>query len=455
MDLRAGWSGRSPVISRCVSQARRLLNLVHDRLVSILCIGLASLAVLSVIGAVLVHEWTVLRTSTWSEAYPPVLYGLMPSAGTSPVRKAPGAAGGDFAQVFTSAQALRHGESAYFPSTPEFKDRFGRPAGYPPLTNWLYVPLTYLPYYHALLVQIIGTLVGFYLVTALLLWRVGLRRHIFAVLLAQTSLYLLTPIGFTHVERGQFDLIVAAAIALCMGCVFSLRSGAALAAASGLLGTLKWTSVAFLGCFCVAGMALGGRERRRLFALVLALMVVGTAVFWKSIPEYWVAIQMYEINAKPRGLSFTHFLPRMLVKVLPVIVTSVLLAAALFVSRKSAVHRQRMLYALSAPFSMMLLNLDIGYGTVTYEYHTVTTLGVLPGLVVWIEREPFVPRWFKALVTGTFGVLLCIAFRTFQYAPPFDSVAMAKVYAAFTALFFAFCAYVVFGPMRGSVSAEA
>jgi hypothetical protein len=180
-------------------------------------------------------------------------------------------------------------------------------------------------------------------------------------------------------------------------------------------------------------------------------MVVGTAAFWRSLPEYWVAIQVYELDAKPRGLSFTHFLPRMLVKVLPVVLTSILLAAAMLVSRKSELHRERMLYALSAPLAMMLMNLDIGYGTVSYEYHTVTTLGLLPVIVVWIEREQFVPRWFKAIASGAFGVLLCIAFRTFQYAPPFDSAGMAKVYAWFTALFFGFCAYIIVGPLRGQL----
>src|SRR5687768_12831279 len=129
MDDRAGWIDRTPV-APWMARARSLLDKLHDRLVSILCLGLTAVTVLSVIGATLVHEWTVVRTSQWSDPYPPMIYGPMPSPGTSPERKARGAAGGDFAQVYTSAQALRHGESAYFPSTPEFKDRFGRPAGY-------------------------------------------------------------------------------------------------------------------------------------------------------------------------------------------------------------------------------------------------------------------------------------------------------------------------------------
>jgi len=61
----------------------------------------------------------------------------------------------------------------------------------------------------------------------------------------------------------------------------------------------------------------------------------------------------------------------------------------------------------------------------------------------------------KVVTTGGFGLLLCIAFRTFQYAPPFDSVAMARVYAAFTLLFFAFCAYAIFGLTRSATSAQA
>ena len=78
------------------------------------------------------------------------------------------------------------------------------PPGYPPPMNWLYLPLTYLSYVNALLVHTLVMPAALFAVSAFLLWKMQLQRHIAPVLLAQACLLLLTPIGFTHLERGQF-----------------------------------------------------------------------------------------------------------------------------------------------------------------------------------------------------------------------------------------------------------
>jgi hypothetical protein len=410
-----------------------------------LYLSVVSIVLTSLVTATVSHEWEVLKTSRIAEAYPPLLYGLMPSPGTSPVRNAPGAAGGDFSQVYTSALALRHGESAYFPTTPEFADRFGRPSGYPPLMNWVYVPLSYLPYYDALLVHNAVSLLGLFAVTAFILMRMGLGIHVPGVVLAQSSLYFLTPIGFTHLERGQFDLFVAVAAALTVACVFVERGALAMAMGAGFLGTLKWTSVAFLGCFSVLGFVLAPRVRRWSFVVVPALMIIGTAVFWRGVVEYWASIEVFEINAKPRGISFTHFLPRPVAKVLPAVITLLIGVPALWVARASEAQRSQLLFAVSAPFSVLLMNLATCYGTISYEYHTGALLGILPGLVVWAEREALVHRGLKLLTCVAFGALLCVAFRTFHYSTEFDSKAMTQAYAAFSVVFFGVCAYIVYG----------
>ncbi|MCZ2846159.1 MAG: hypothetical protein O2U61_06670, partial [Candidatus Bathyarchaeota archaeon] len=72
--------------------------------------------------------------------HPRPYYGLEPVPGTSLVPESKGVLGADFSQVFFSAQAIRHRESAYKPNNPEFRDPWGRPPAYPPLTNHLYIP---------------------------------------------------------------------------------------------------------------------------------------------------------------------------------------------------------------------------------------------------------------------------------------------------------------------------
>jgi glycosyl transferase family 87 len=421
------------------------------------CRSIIAVVLLSLVFATMAGELQILRTSIPAPAYPPVLYLLMPSPGTSPEPGAPGAAGGDFSQVYTSALALRHGESAYFPTTAAFADRFGRPAGYPPLMNWLSVPLTLLPYHVALLLHVGASLGLLFAATAFILASMGLRRHIPRTLLAEASLYLLTPVGFTHLERGQFDLIVATASALAVASTFLPRGALGSALVSGFLGALKWTSAPFLGCFSVFTLALGTGRRRWSALGLLAVMALGTGLFWHELGEYWYAIRVFEIDAAPRGISLQHYLPRPVVKVLPVFVTAAIAGLALWRARTPA-QREALAFALSAPFSMLLLGLAACYATTSYEYHSVTLLGAIPGLVVWLERDSAVPPRIKLLVTVGFAFFLCVAFRTFQLAPPFNSSWMTRNYIVFSLAMLTICCGIVVRaalPRLGEARADA
>ena len=131
----------------------------------------------------------------------------------------------DFSQVYTSALALRHHASAYLPRSKRFRDHWRRAPGYPPLMNWVAVPLTLLRYDRALLLYTLLSAAGLLAARALVLLRGGERRAIIYVYVvgAQAALCFLTPVGVTHLERGQFDVLVATASALAVGCVFSSR----------------------------------------------------------------------------------------------------------------------------------------------------------------------------------------------------------------------------------------
>ena len=107
---------------------------------------------------------------------------------------------------------------------------------------------------------------------------------------------------------------------------------------------------------------------------------------------------------------------------------------------------------MSAPFAVALTGLSICFGTMSYEYHTVALLGLVPVLVLWIERSPDVEPRVKAAATVALAVLLAVTFRVyglgtyFKDGPPdmyhgFGSwirpPSMTAVYAAFAVLFFA------------------
>lgn len=404
------------------------------------------LAVSCVVLAVLVlatinRDLHILLTSQNRPAYPATIYSILPVPGISPSGSIRAVAGADFSQVYFAALALRHGESAYRPDTPTFRDPFGRLSGYPPLTNWLYVPITLLPYQSALLVHTIMTLVGLFAVTFVLLWKTGLLRHGWHVFLAMSSLYLLTPVGLTHFERGQFDLLVATAALLCLSCVFLESDRWALALGAGLLGTLKWTAVPFLFCYSAWGFTLDTKPRRWAFLAIPAVVILGTFAFWSGLREYWPTIRMFEIDAQPYGLTLQHFLPRWPAKLVPLALTGAMVSLVLFAGATDAT-RTRLFRAVSLPFALALLNVTVCFGTLSYEYHTVSTLGMIPAMVVWTVTEAGVSDRVKALTCGCFGGFLCVAFRVLAPLKRFDPVMMTSAYLFSALVFFGICVYV-------------
>jgi hypothetical protein len=426
-----------------VNSSNRNSPELQQRIIARFCAAVTGVVLAGLAAATISAESALLRTSTIAAPYPMTIYEQMPTPGTR-VPGSRGVAGADFSQVYTSALALRHGESAYQTKPGPYADRFGRPPGYPPLMNWIAVPISLLDYTTALLVY---TALGFACLvaaTGFLLWKAGLQRHIVQVVLAQFCLYFLTPIGLTCLERGQFDSLVATAGALCAGCIFLTGSTWAVALLSGFLGALKWTSAAFLGCYALLGFLLSSGRRRWSFFLIPVVMVVGTLSFWPELVKYWRTIQVYEIDAQPYGLTLQYYLPRTLARMVPVAMTLVAVALGWICSR-SAVERTLVLRQISAPFAIALMNVAVCFGTLSYEYHTVATLGMMPGLVIWTRRADGLPNWLKASTCAAFGLFLIVAFRTYGFGA-LSPQQMTAIYIGFALLFFSVSVYTLVRP---------
>jgi hypothetical protein len=419
---------------------------VTERIIARFCGAVTSLTLAALALATLSNELALLRNSTLAEPYPMTIYQQMATPGTATATGSRGAAGADFSQVYTSAMALRHGESAYRPKSREFADRFGRPPGYPPLMNWIAVPLSLLDYTDAFLLYTALALLSLLGATAWLLWKAGFSRDVGRVLLAQACLYLLTPIGLTHLERGQFDSLVATAAALCVGCVFLTGNTLTVAVVAGLLGALKWTSAAFLGCFSLLGFLLSSGRKRWSFFLLPPVMLLGTLPFWPELVDYWKTIRVYEIEAKPYGLTLQYYLPRAVARAAPVAMT-LIVAGLAFVRFRSPIDREAILKQISAPFAIALMNLAVCFGTLSYEYHTVATLGMIPALVIWTRSAGEVRSALKASVCGAFAAFLLVAFRVYGFGA-ITPERMTAIYAGFALLFFGACLYTIARPNR-------
>jgi hypothetical protein len=420
--------------------ARKIAAPTGTSIARVFCFGVLGLVLVALVFATVEYEFRLLLTSQVPAPYPQSIYTLMAVPGTSPVAGSSGAAGADFGQVYLSALALRHGESAYHPTSPQFVDRNGQLPNYPPLMYWLCLPLSRLPYYVALLVHTGLSLLALFGATVFVLMRRALKRHVGGVLLVQASLYFLTPIGFTHFERGQFDLLVATSFLLCFACVFAARKPFGLAALSGFLGALKWTAIPFLGCFAVLGFSLASRPRRWVFVAILAVAALGTGLFWRGVLEYWTSLRFYELNSSPCGLTLQNILPRFWTKLAPILATASVAIFALI--RFPTADRPRILRAISAPFALALVNFAICFGTCSYEYHTVATLGMVPALIVWLEAAPELPAQTKVATSAAFGLFLIVAFRLFGLTA-LGHVTMTGIYLALALFFLGVCAYTI------------
>lgn len=413
----------------------------RTRIAWYLCYGVTVLVLLGMAYNTVQRELQLLQTGAATmPTYPSTIYFVLPVPGTS--RGAPGATGADFSQVYTSGKALVAGQSAYLNAWGRSTDVFGRPAGYPPLMNWVYVPLTYFSYSEALVIHTGFWIFAIVLATTVLLSKLGLLRHWLPLMAAMASLYFLTPIGVTHLERGQFDLVLATASLLALFCVVIPGDHWLLALLIGVMGALKWTAVSYLGCFAALAFLVGSWRKRFAFALIPLMMAVGTFAFWQGLHEYWPTIQKYELNADPGGITFQWFLPRTLVKLIPVVLT---LAVASFIWARAhtTIERRQLLLAVIGPFSLSLMCVAICFGTLSYEYHTISLLGILPGVVVWIERAPQVSTRLRLAVAAGFGLFLPYGFRVYGFGDLLDPRGVTELYGWLAFYEFLLCGLIV------------
>jgi hypothetical protein len=383
----------------------------------------------------------LLKNGIATRPYPVNIYEVLPIPDTAADAIGVGATGADFSQVYTSALAVRHGESGYHPATDAFKDRFDRPPAYPPYANWFYVPLSFFPYHKALVYHTVLTFLGFLGASAWLLFRAGLSRHILRTVVLIGSFYFFTPIGIAHLERGQFDFLVALTYVLCLSCWLLPGNHFGMALLCGLLGAIKWSSVPFLFSFAAMCFLVSSGRKRWVFFVIPAVMVLVTAIFGSELKGYWEAVQFYELDATPLGLSLEAYLPRPMAKGAAVIIAGSL-AAIVLLRGRSPRARARILGSSCLPAALALTNVTVCYQSTSYEYHTITTLAMVPFVVFWAERERWVSGRLKVFVCTVLALFLVVAFRAYPPGRVIDVTILNAFYALTAFLFFGVSIYV-------------
>jgi hypothetical protein len=405
------------------------------RIAAWFCRGTTWLVFIALVYFTLSNQLKLLKNGIPPVPYPTSIYEVLPIPETAADPIGIGATGADFSQVYTSALAVRHGQSGYHPTDSTYKDRFDRPPAYPPVANWFYVPLSWLPYHKALLYHTVLSFLGFLAASAWLLYKAGLSRHIGCVAVLAGSFCVLTPIGVAHLERGQFDCLVAITYVLCVSCWLLPGNHFGLAVLCGLLGAIKWSAAPFLCCFAAMCFLVTSRLKRWPFFVIPLVMVLVTVAFWSDLKGYWEAVQFYELDAPPLGLSLEAYLPRPLAKTMPVIIAGSL-AAIVLLRGKSPAARVRILGSSCLPAALALTNVTVCYQATSYEYHTMTTLAMVPFVVVWTERERWVSCRLKAFICTVFALFLVVVFRAYPPGRVIDVTILNALYALSALLFF-------------------
>lgn len=401
----------------------------------VLYLGLALAVSLGLGLAEAVRMTRIVRTGTFEPPYLRPWYDCLPVPRHSGSTEQ--ALGADFCQVYFSALALRHGQSAYEPDNAQFRDPLGRRPNYPPLVNWAYVPLTFLRYEDALIVHNFGSMFLFVAMAVVMLHALRAPRDSWVLALPIAFLTFLTCIGQSHFERGQFDFLSAGACFAAFALLFSADTAttALLVVLAGLLGAAKWTSGPFLGTFCGVCFVASGPGRRWRFAAVAGVILLSVALLWQGVRDYWPSIEFYELNARTAGVSLRHFLPAPLSKSVQVICAALVLVALRRCPRSS---RESALRAASLPFAVAMMLQGFCFCTISYEYRAVCLLGMLPCVGLWCGNVPEVRPRYQAAIIGLLGVFLLIAFRVYPFVLWLSDRGTSLLYFAVSLMFLGF-----------------
>jgi hypothetical protein len=392
------------------------------------------------IGLGVVHNFAIKRTTPSTSAVP-LYYGKKRALHVAPESLTGNTAlGADFAEVYVASLAASELRETRSTQYHEF-----RPVAYPPLTLWIYGWFAGIPYPVVLTIHSAVSLSMFLLATGVAFSLAGTLRHFWKIALLSIGVCFCTPAGYSHYERGQFDLYTSAAILLCLAPVWIDRSRLPLSAAGGFFAALKLSSLPFLGTFSVAAITSDTPKRRLAYLAAPAVLLLSLLVFASELPRLAEAMQHMEGAAAAgktpagethaiRGVSFLLLLPPYLAKSLQILCTLVFIAALRWTG-SSAEDRPKRFAAAAFPFALAMVVQGMAYGAGSWEYRIVALLGMAAAFILWVEKTPGLRRAKLAMGAG-FAIFLLLAARTFHFIfyakPSWQASGMSACYLLFS-----------------------
>jgi hypothetical protein len=312
-----------------------------------------------------------------------------------------GRLGADLAQVYFPSQDISRLEEGY--SADKTSDPWNRPSRYAPFVHFICaLSICRLPYGYAgvvhIFVQFFFFLAGFVIAFKELQILKYLPPALFVIIIC----LFLSPTGLSWFERGQFSLYVALSyLSLFLAVVKERKEYAVFSA---LFAFIKWTSLPYLVLFfCVylltpATLA-GFRKRAVLFVAFVFTMELMLLFFAKNSILFLAGLVSQEMYAPAFGISLARILPRVVVKLLPVL----LILLGCFLARR----KDSSMVELTPYFTGSVIIL-LTFPAIAFEYNILSVFGLIPFVIFW-STLPHTDQLSGNILLGTFLLFIILA----------------------------------------------
>lgn len=312
-----------------------------------------------------------------------------------------GRLGADLAQVYFPSQDISRLEEGYSADTTS--DPWKRPSRYAPFVHFLCaLSICRLSYGYAGVVHIFAQLFFFGVGFVIAFKEMQILRYLPSALFVLIICLFLTPAGLSWFERGQFSLYVALSYLWLFLAVLKERKDYAVFSA--LFAFIKWTSLPYLALFfCVYLLTVDNlkefRKRAGLFVFFVLTVELMLLFFPKNSILFLAGLVSQEMYAPAFGISLTMILPRLAVKLLPVLL---ILLGYLLARRKGNSVVELVPYFTG---SVIIL---LTFPAIAFEYNILSVFGLIPVVIFW-SKLPRTDGLFSNMLLYSFLLFIILA----------------------------------------------
>lgn len=303
-----------------------------------------------------------------------------------------------------------------------------RPSRYAPMLILVCAAtLCRLDYGYACILHMLLQILSLY---GLLYWAFGLlglkRYRLVCLLFINLSLFL-TPVGLSWFERGQFSLYVASSYILLI--LALIKRWPMLVVAAALLAFIKWTSFpaifVILAVYLLNSRSFAELRDNSLMVALFGVVTVGLVLFPLLLAGgtggFLKGLMAQELQDSPQGLSLLLYAPRIIVKMLPMV---------LIILGYVNIQILQGGFEYLIPYILGVTTMMLIYPTHAYDYSVPTLLGFIPLILFWKNLQGAERHVFRDALAYSFFIFLVLA--SFSTLITHSTLIMVVIYVIFS-----------------------